>query len=236
MKKKNPNYPQVIQSVLVRLETFIITYCLYGRAGIWRAMRKERQEAILKLLIVLAKSCALAYDGVFVRVVNGVAHPLTVLQMARLSGLSRSSAERCLADLRELGFIQSGKQILKSGPDGLECSAVMRKFTKAFWVKMGLWGQFVEAVKYSVAHCKLRISWVFKRVADKTKKVISGALAAKVPKEGGDRERQRQNAVFFEYLDCSKSHAPGCLGGYASEAACALCRKLRGGNDAALPH
>lgn len=227
--------PAIIDNILTRLETFVITKCLYGRAHIWRRMRPERQQSILILLAVLAKSCCLAYDGAFVRVVNGVAYPLTIKEMSRLSGLPIWTVNRCLADLRELGFIQSGKQIILPGQDGeVVVTAVMRKFTKAFYVALGLWGQFVEGVKYATAHSKLKISWAFHAVKNKAAKAIKSALApAKVPKDEADKERYRKNQTFLAYLECSSKHDhQGCLGGYSSEAVCAVCRRMRAGGKA----
>lgn len=226
--------PAIIDNILTRLETFVITKCLYGRAHIWRRMRPERQQSILILLAVLAKSCCLAYDGAFVRVVNGVAYPLTIKEMSRLSGLPIWTVNRCLADLRELGFIQSGKQIILPGQDGeVVVTAVMRKFTKAFYVALGLWGQFVEGVKYAAAHSKLKISWAFHAVKNKAAKAIKSALApAKVPKDEKERYRQQKNAIFMQYLDCSSKHDPACLGGYSSSEVCSLCRRMRSGGKA----
>lgn len=231
-------FPQVIQSILARLETFILTSCLYGRAHIWRAMRPERQKSILTLLFVLAKSCCLAYDGAFVRVVNnGVAYPLTIKEMARLSGLPIWTVNRCLADLRELGFIKNmNKQIKRIGADGLECSCVLRCFTRAFYEAIGLYSMFVESVKWAAQHSKLKISWAFHKVKDKAAKAITKALhgagASKVPKDEKERYRQKENAKFLEYLSCSAKHPVGCLGGYSSAEVCEVCRKFRSRGEA----
>lgn len=228
MKSKNPNYPQVIQSCLQRIESYIQTL-LYARKGIWRAMRIERQQSLLLLMTVLAKHAALAYDGAFVLSVgDGRLVPMTVGSMSKLTNLSRPTVERCLHDLREMEVITTSKQVKRIGADGLECGPVLRKFTKKFWQAIGLYSAFCRAVQYAVAHSKLRISWKFHKIVNKAKKIVSSALAgvAKVPKDE-NRERYRQNQIFLQYLDCSRKHDCGCIGGYASAEVCAFCRKMR---------
>lgn len=233
MKSKNSsyiNFPAVIQNLITRIDYLVHSRMKYGRSGIYKAMRPERSNSLVILLTDLSKKAVLGMDGVFCKVIDGVAYPLTVEDMSRISGLSVRNVQRCLHDLADMKYLVSSRQIKRTGKDGnLEVGPVLRRFTEKFWRDAGLYSAFVEAVKYATQNFRLKIAWTFKSIVKATK-AISGALSGnstdKVPK---DKERQRKNAAFFEYLDCSKYHAPGCLGGYASAAACALCRKLRGG-------
>lgn len=225
LQKKNipPKYPQLIQNALTRLP-YLIEKCLYLRPGIWRAMRPERQSALLVLLDGLVRHACLALDGGLVKMAGNAAMPLTIKQMAGMVNKPTRNVDRTLFDLRALGLLTSSTQIRRKGPYGLEVAPVLRAFTTKFWGMLGLLSQFIAAVKYASENSHIHIAWRFKRVSG------HGRKTAASPKVDGallEKERQRNNSLFLEFTACLERHGTGCLGGYASEDACALCRKMR---------
>lgn len=229
MKRKN-QFPQIIQSAILRIESFVQSRMKYSRPGKYRAMRTERASSLVILLTALCKKAVLCYDGIFCKVINNVCFPLTVADMTKISGLSQRNVQRCLHDLQDMNYLTASRQMKRPGEDGeLEVGPVLRRLTEKFWRDCGLWSAFVAAVKYAVEHARVRLAWSFKKISQKTK-ALAAALAPapdKVPKS----DRQRQNAIFMQYLDCSSKH-PGCLGSYASSEVCSLCRRMRTGGKA----
>lgn len=225
LQKKNipPQFPYLIQNALVRLP-YLIEKCLYLRPGMWKAMRQERQDSMLALLEAFVRHACLALDGSLVKIAGNAAMPLTVKQMAAMVNKPTRNIDRILFDLRSLGLLTSSTQIRRKGPYGLEVAPVLRSFTTKFWGMLGLLSQFIAAVKYAAENSKIRIAWRFKRVSGHKK---TAAASPQVDGALQEKERQRQNALFQEFTSCLMRHSTGCLGGYASEDACALCRKLR---------
>lgn len=222
-------FPQIIKQALAKLDNLISSeFFRRGRSKGWKAMKYDHAENLKALLVAMLYSCCMQFDGSLCRVSGNTARPLTVPEMAQFSKLKQRTAERCLADLKDLGLIQSEKQFKRFLPTGLKVAAVWRVFTKLFWEKLGLWSLFVESVKYAQEHSKLNLKLPLKAVTDNA----LGALMKKTKQrtlfsEEKRRECQRQNALFRQMTQCRHfANAKNCPGGHQVEEICAMCRKL----------
>lgn len=229
-----PNFPFIVQSTITRLVGLVDQDAVkHGRAGIWRAMRKERREGLVLLLMVLVKAAAMQFDGAAVKIIDKKhAFPLTVADMARLSKQGKRRVERELEDLRNLGLISSSQQVRRQGPFGLECGPVLRCFTRKFWELLGLWSQFVESVKYATKYGSLTLVWKFVRVANNyihnLKKITGELIEREKKRKNSDLQSfvKQRNLWFMQIQSCFVKHGSGCNGGFMADDACKFCKNI----------
>lgn len=202
---RHTNYPKALQKAEQNLHRLFQQY-RYG-GGRVRAMRPERQENLTTLLTELLKLSCLQFDGAACVVRGGKARPVVVPELVRRTGIPQRNLERCLADLREMGLLATGRQIRHRGLNGgFVVSSVLRMLTRAFWEAVGAWSLFVEGVKYAAA--KARLTLVF-------------------PQYRGGRKPQRGNFTTLEAqraaLLCPRFNDSGCRGGHQAADVCAAC-------------
>ena len=121
--------------------------------------------------------------------------------------------------MRVQGYINSEKQQKLPFMNGYKVAAVWRFFTKKFWEALGLWGLFVESVKYASQNKHLNLKRQTKIVGKKGK-----SLAAQ-------REERTQSEIntylFKDMLTCpNRRRAKNCPGGQKPEETCAMCHRF----------
>lgn len=126
-----------------------------SRPGLIRSMRSDRQICLGKFLKALLLSTSLQHDGAIIYITKRWAKPKTLQELAEESGISYAQAKRCLAFLKQLGYITSRQIKRKNKVNGqLEVSPALRCLTRNFWVAVGLWDLF----QASVAWAKKRVT------------------------------------------------------------------------------
>lgn len=212
-------FPRIIQLAIARIDNLISSaFFRRGRSKGYKAMKSDRAENMKALFIVQLQACCLEFQGGLCRVSGNLARPLTVPEMASLSKKNQRTIERCLADAKDLGLIHSEKQFIRKFPNGLHVAAVWRVFTQLFWEKLGLWGLFVESVKYAAQHARLKLKHPLKNVGKK-----------KSPGNSEEqRRRSKQNNLWFAAMvACEhRPRAQSCPGGYQCAEICALCHQF----------
>lgn len=152
--------PLTLSLALARIDQALQSALLLYAGGRATAMRSDRLWAIRALLEVMLRHCCLQSDGHIVLLLNDgkEAVPLTIKELARLSGLTTKRVVRCLLDLRNAGFISSRRQLRRhAGGETLLVAACFRAFTRKFWASMGLWGIYVSCVRYAQKKPAIRL-------------------------------------------------------------------------------
>lgn len=211
--------PRIITLARTKLSQLISsTFFRYARTKGLRAIRTDYAQKFILVLDVMLQGCCLEFDGQLCRVKGNLAKPLTVPEMATLSKINQRTLERILHDLRNMGLIQSEKQFRRFFLGGLRVAAVWRSFTKLFWEKLGLWGLFVESVKYAAQHAHLRIKNPIKLVGKKKARKMTDEEA---------RQRKREIDLFPLMAGCRhRKNEKACDGQFQTGEVCALCHKL----------
>lgn len=158
-----------------------VIYKCPGHEGI--AMRADKRGNIQKGLTVLVRSCCLQHEGLFCKIMDNLARPLTVVEMAKFAGFSERTAARVIDYLVKMGWVES-KQIRRKNPKTgqIEVSWGIRRFTQKFWAALGLWRLFKESLAWAKEHGKRRLIVPFKAVSVKIKSSVKqiGSLAKSV--------------------------------------------------------
>lgn len=119
-----------------------------------RGMKKCRQEDIMQLISSMAQ--LVCFDpgqlaGAIVIFKEGFARPVTVQELAKISGLPDYTVERCLHNMRIMGLTKHGRQqrrrVRSLSAMTLEVSGVVRWFTDKFWRELGLGEVFRRAIQ-----------------------------------------------------------------------------------------
>lgn len=167
--------PLLLQKALDGLSS-LINRLDYARPDCIRAMRPERKRSLVKLLSCMIRSCSLQHNGTLVAVNGPYARPKIVNEYAVQSGLSVPNVKRCLADLRDLGYI-SGKQIKRKNSisGGLEVTPGLRQFTEKFWRDLGLLELFKEQVEWAKKHASKKLFLPFRAVKAKLQETAKSA-------------------------------------------------------------
>ena len=172
------NFPLVITMALSLIGDYLTSYAVaYGRSGErQRRMRSDRLRNILTVITVLIKSCDLRHSGIFCKITRFWSRPLTIAEIAYITKLSAKTVSRCIADLIDLGLVNS-KQIKKRNPTTglLEVSIGLRSFTQKFWSVLGLTDKFESACQWAKENAKRRLMMPFKSISMKLKKTYSSA-------------------------------------------------------------
>lgn len=181
-------------------------------------MKSDYAEKCLIVLSVMLHACCLEFDGHLCQVSGNMARPLTVPEIAYFSKIKQRTVERILHDLKDMRLIVAEKQFRRYFPEGLKVAAVWRVFTRSFWEKLGLWGLFVESVKYAAAHAKLKLKNPIKLVGKRKSLSIT---------EKQQRQSRQNNLWFIAMTGCEHRHrARCCPGGYQCTEVCDICRKF----------
>ena len=152
-----------------------------ARIGLIRCMRKERKEALKKFLTVLILSTSLQHDGAICYITDKTAKPKTLQEMAAEAGISFAQAKRCLALLKDFGYIASKQIKRKNRINGaFEVSPALRVLTKKFWQKIGLWELYQQSMAWAKKHCRRYFIMPFKaiKLAEKKLKQIGGLMGS----------------------------------------------------------
>lgn len=207
---KAKNLPRALQIAAQKLPQVLYLH-RYG-GGRASAMRSDRRDNLILLLRGILETSCLKFDGAACIVHDGQARPATVNDLVRRTGMARRTVERCLADLRDMGLLSTGRQIRHRGLDGgFVVSSVLRMLTRTFWDAVGCWSLFVEGVKYAA---KSRLKLVFPKYR-----------GGKRPKNGGGggypafRLTDQITAISCPYFGDS-----ACAGGYQSASVCSACK------------
>ena len=213
------NSPLIIQKALARIANLTSSaFFRRGRSKGLKAMRSDHAENCKVMFVSMLQGCCLEFDGALCRVSKGTARPLTIPEISQFSKKNQRTIERCQATAKDLGLLHAEKQFKCASPDGLKVAAVWRVFTRLFWEKLGLWGLYVESVKYAAANAKLKLRNPIKLVGKK-----------KPPSPDAEQRRrsQQNNLWFAAMVACEhRPRAQNCPGGHQCAEVCALCRKF----------
>lgn len=144
--------PLALSLAIARIDQILNSSQLLYAGGRFNPIRGDRLKAIGVLLVTMLRHCCIQNDGHIVLLINNgkEAVPITIKQLASLSGLGVKRVVRCLHDLREAGLLSSRPQFRrKSKGKTLLVGACFRSFTRKFWSMMGLWGVYVSCVRYA---------------------------------------------------------------------------------------
>lgn len=217
MAKKPPRIITLARSLLSNLVSS--TFFKYGRTKGFKAIRTDYAQKCLIVLDVMLQGCCLEFDGGICRVSGNLARPLTVPEMAALSKINQRTLERILHDLKDMGLLQSEKQFKRFFLGGLKVAAVWRVFTRLFWEKLGLWGLFVESVKYAAQHAHLKLRNPIKSVGKKKK-------SCSITQEQ-ERQRRLNNERALLAVNCPNfKQAKSCSGGLRGAEVCEICHRV----------
>ena len=169
-----PNSPEKKQLPLVlrlaaeRLNGIFNLYAL-TQADRYRTMRRERQEAIRAVLEALFPRVCLQADGLAIVMDEDQTggKPLTVAALAAAAGIGVRRAKRAIYDLRLAGLLEIKPQWRRRADGGrtLLVAACLRRLTRKFWAALGLWGLYVETVRYMQGRPLIRIKVAVYEVA-----------------------------------------------------------------------
>lgn len=126
--------PLPLQKAIDLIPLFIASITK-SRPGLIRAMRSDRQECLGKFIKIILLSTSLQHGGAVVYLNEGWVKPKTLHEIADEAGISFAQAKRCLALLKQLGYITSKQIKRKNRVNGaFEVSPALRVLTQKFWV------------------------------------------------------------------------------------------------------
>lgn len=156
--------PLPIHKAIEFIPLFIATI-LKCRPGSIRSMRSDRQECLAKFLKILLLSTSLQHDGAIVYLNDRWAKPKTLQEMAEEAGISYAQAKRCLALLKQLGYLSSKQIKRKNKITGqLEVSPALRFLTRKFWQACKLWDLFKQSMSWAKKHIRRYLFMPFKAI------------------------------------------------------------------------
>lgn len=229
-------FPAPIQKALEKIPYLLgMDLVLHTRTNTVQKMHSQRIESLAAVLEVLVRTTCLGIKGaagVCLRVLPGmnIGVPIVISTIAERTGFSTRTVDRCLHDLKDLGLLDSKKQLRKMGPDGLEVSASLRWLSKKFWSVLGLWEVFKKFCEGAAGKIKLSmpmkvVSNAMRSVvrAEKTFKRLTGQVD-KPPSVWDRASPQARNKAFVEALQCLGKCGKGCQGGKQAATLCQFCK------------
>lgn len=168
--------PLPLEKAVVFIPNFVASITK-SRPGLVRAMRSDRQECLCKFLKIILLSTSLQHDGAVIYLNERWAKPKTLKEIAEEAGISYAQAKRCLALLKQLGYITSKQIKRKNKVSGqLEVSPALRVLTLKFWQAVGLLDLYKASVAWAKKHVKRAFYMPFKAVkmAENTIKKVGG--------------------------------------------------------------
>lgn len=167
--------PILIQNALTLLVPFLTSHAVkFGRSGKrHRAMRCDRANNILGVATAMLRGSSLQYDGLICHFSGIWVRPMTIAEIATLAQICPKTVSRCIADLVDLGLIE-GKQIKRKNPKTgqFEVSIAIRRFTKKFWMALGLWDLFIKSCQWAKEHGRRKLVIPFKAIHLKIKNTV----------------------------------------------------------------
>ena len=186
--------PLPIHKAIEFIPLFIATI-LKCRPGSIRSMRSDRQECLAKFLKILLLSTSLQHDGAIVYLNDRWAKPKTLQEMAEEAGISYAQAKRCLALLKQLGYISSKQIKRKNKITGqLEVSPALRFLTCKFWQACKLWDLFKQSMAWAKKHIRRYLFMPFKAIS------LNGTPVKPISGMMGTLLKTMQNAAEQENL------------------------------------
>lgn len=233
--KKSP--PLVLRLAAERLNGIFDLYAL-TQADRYRTMRRERQEAIRAVLEALLPRVCLQADGLAIVMDEDQTggKPLTVAALAAAAGIGVRRAKRAIYDLRLAGLLEIKPQWRRRADGGrtLLVAACLRRLTRRFWAALGLWGLYVETVRYMQGRPLIRIkAAVYEVAASLGRRVLPllGGRRGPPPPEtaAAQKTREARNAAFI-CLTVTHGGTP-CPCPACSPDQAAICRALAASLD-----
>ena len=172
------NFPIVLQNGLSLLDGYLDTHAVkYGRSGErHRGMRCDRKNHILGVASVMLRGSSLQYDGLICHFSGKWIRPMCVAEIANIAKICRKTVSRCIADMVDLGLIETTQIKRKNPKTGqVEVSIGIRRFTKKFWKALGLWEFFKQGCQWAKKHGRRQLVIPFKSVSLKVKKTFEKA-------------------------------------------------------------
>ena len=224
--------PLALSLAIARIDQILRSSQLLYAGGRFKEMRGDRLEAIGVLLVTMLRHCCIQNDGHIVLLINNgkEAVPITIKQLASLSGLGVKRVVRCLHELREAGFLSSRPQFRRNskGSSTLLVAACFRSFTRQFWSMMGLWGVYVSCVRYAqkqpVIRLRARVYQIARDAVARPLALIRAAVGAgRASLEAKDKKLR--DAAFMCLMVTHGGEACRCPD--CSPAQRAVCQQLR---------
>ena len=203
-----------------------------------RGMRSERRDAIRAVVSALLGRINLQAGGLAVQLsADGrEAVPLTVGKLAAVAGIGVRRAKRVLYSMRDAGLIEVTPQWRRRADGGrtLLVAACLRRLTRKFWAALGLWGLYVETVRYMQGRPLIRIkAAVYEVAASLGRRVLPllGGRRGPPPPEtaAAKKDRETRNAAFI-CLTVTHGGTP-CPCPACSPDQAAICRALAASLD-----
>ena len=223
--------PLALSLAIARIDQILNSHQLLYAGGRFNPIRGDRLKAIGILLVTMLRHCCIQNDGHIVLLINNgkEAVPITIKQLASLSGLGVKRVVRCLHDLREAGLLSSRPQFRrKSKGNTLLVGACFRSFTRQFWSMMGLWGVYVSCVRYAQKKPAIRLR---ARVYQIARDAVARPLALIRAAVGAGRasleakDKKLRDAAFMCLMVTHGGEACRCPD--CSPAQRAVCQQLR---------
>lgn len=116
------------------------------------ATRRDYAGNVARLLTVALRHTSIQHDGAWVSLIpnSRMCRQLTLPQVARESGLSLATVERIVAELGRLGWMEQGRQALRTINGCLSVTGVLRRLTAKFWALLGLGSAFAHACNKAI--------------------------------------------------------------------------------------
>lgn len=231
-KHTKKDLPLVLQLAAERIgDLFQLADLTHGSERC-RAMRRERREAISKVVLAILSRLCLQASGIIVQLeADGrEASPLSVESLAAVAGLPARRTKRALYDLRIAGLLEVKQQWRRSPDHGrtLLVAACVRRLTRRFWAALNLWGLFIETVRYMQGRPAIRIKTAIYRISASLKgKKLTPLMENGQPKyyqetpEEKKRRKQRQAAFRCLMNNGGPCDSPSC-----SLAQLAVCKQV----------
>ena len=223
--------PLALSLAIARIDQILNSSQLLYVGGRRAAMRGDRLRAIGVLLVTMLRHCCIQNDGHIVLLINDgkEAVPITIKQLAMLSGLGVKRVVRCLHELREAGLLSSRPQFRRNSKGNtLLVGACFRSFTRKFWSMMGLWGVYVSCVRYAQKKPAIRLR---ARVYQIARDAVARPLALIRAAVGAGRasleakDKKLRDAAFMCLMVTHGGEACRCPD--CSPAQRAVCQQLR---------
>ena len=230
--------PLLLRLAAERLDDLFRLADLTHGAGRCRAMRQERRDALRAVVSALLGRVNLQAGGLAVQLsADGrEATPLTVEGLAAAAGVGARRTKRVLCNMRNAGLIEVTPQWRRRADGGrtLLVAACLRRLTRKFWAALGLWGLYVETVRYMQGRPLIRIkAAVYEVAASLGRRVLPllGGRSGPPPPEtaAAKKDRETRNAAFI-CLTVTHGGTP-CPCPACSPDQAAICRALAASLD-----
>lgn len=230
--------PLLLKLAAERLDDLFRLVDLTHGADRCRGMRIERRDAIRAVVSALLERVCLQAGGLAVQLsADGrEAVPLTVGKLAAVAGIGARRAKRVLYNMRDAGLIEVTPQWRRRADGGrtLLVAACLRRLTRKFWAALGLWGLYVETVRYMQGRPLIRIkAAVYEVAASLGRRVLPllGGRRGPPPPEtaAAKKDRETRNAAFI-CLTVTHGGTP-CPCPACSPDQAAICRALAASLD-----